>query len=421
MAIIQGLPGLEVTIFTDGSTAKEYDDPSGTDEVHRRPQVVTKYIECKDNEPFRIHLKATKKYSWGYENHALNFAAVIDGIWAKGELCSQKDTKDEAWERDISYRVVTNPNEPARYVFQEFAFSTLIKVDWTTDEQRESDMERMERLGTIEVKVYRTIVQGNGPTFVPAGEHPEDFIVSQEATRGKSQSHGTKFTCTQPATKPNYVKCSSISEDNGPIAIFRFKYRSRAALRLEGITPDPHTASDWLVEIPDDEKDEVNPGISRRNQRNSLNNSNETMKKTKKEEQEEKYTVDILAPPSPCHDIKRSHNSNSARLSRPEHSIFPDFQLPSPSFQKSMSHQKNAEAKTPEESMIERCRRIINQEAERIVDDQEREKFADRRARLSATPRRSVARSVTGSTNFDAFIRAQLEREEQVSEVPARY
>jgi hypothetical protein len=127
MAIIEGLPGIEVTIYTDGGTAKEYDDPSRIDEIHRRPQEVSKYIECKDNEPFRIHLSATKKYLWGYKDHALNFAALIDGIWAKGELCRQDDTEEEAWERDISYRVVKSPSEAARYVFQEFAFSTLIK------------------------------------------------------------------------------------------------------------------------------------------------------------------------------------------------------------------------------------------------------------------------------------------------------
>lgn len=127
MAIIQGLPGLEVTVFTNGCTAKEYDDPSETDGADQRPQVVTKYIECKDNEPFRIHLKATDEYPWGFKDHVLNFGAVIDGIWAKGDICRQEYTNEEDWERDISYRVVRSPNNYARYVLQEFAFSSIIK------------------------------------------------------------------------------------------------------------------------------------------------------------------------------------------------------------------------------------------------------------------------------------------------------
>jgi hypothetical protein len=65
-------------------------------------------------------------------------------------------------------------------------------ADRTTDEQLGLDMERVARIGIIEVKVYRTIVQGDGPTFVPAGEHPNEFTVSREATRGRSQSHATK-------------------------------------------------------------------------------------------------------------------------------------------------------------------------------------------------------------------------------------
>ncbi|KAI1167271.1 hypothetical protein F5B18DRAFT_602803 [Nemania serpens] len=251
MAIIQAVPGLEVTIFTNGRTAREYDDPSETDEIHQRPRTVTEYIECKDDKPFKIHVKATYQYSWGFKDHVLVFAAVTDGIWAKGEICREKDTDEEDWERDISYRVVESPDDPARYVLQEFAFSKIIKVGNATDEQYASDVKRMERLGTIEVKVYRATTKEHRPIFVPVGEHPECFAVSYEATREKSQSHGISFIRTQPAVKPNYISCSKLKYDIGPIAIFRFKYRARDALKQEGIIPDPKGHLDWLVEIPD--------------------------------------------------------------------------------------------------------------------------------------------------------------------------
>jgi hypothetical protein len=127
MAVITGLPGVEVTVFTNGCTAKEYDDPSELREADQCPRTVTKYIECKDDEPFRIHLKVTDEYLWGFKNHILNFAAVIDGIWARGQVCAEKDTEEEEWERDIIYRIVQNPDNPARYVFQEFAFAKIIK------------------------------------------------------------------------------------------------------------------------------------------------------------------------------------------------------------------------------------------------------------------------------------------------------
>ncbi|KAI8634194.1 hypothetical protein F5Y19DRAFT_470367 [Xylariaceae sp. FL1651] len=343
MAVIQGLKGLEVTIYTNGRTAKEYDDPSGTDDVHRRPRMITKYIECDGNEPFRIHLKATKEYLWGYKNHALNFAALIDGIWAKGELCQQEDTKDEEWERDISYRVVRNPDDPARYVYQEFAFAAIIKVDWAINERRESDIEQMERIGTIEVKVYRTLLQENGPAFVPAGEHPKDFFIHQEATRGKTQSHGTIFTCTQPATKPSYVQCANLKEDNGPLAVFRFRYRSREGLRLEGITPDPRAASDWIVEISDDDtKDSIAQGTSIHG-RNPLKKDD----KPKKEITEQTRIVDDLAPPRSGSDASQNHTPGSSRSTHEVQSIFPHFELPRSRFQNLFSRNGDCNTKTP--------------------------------------------------------------------------
>ncbi|KAJ8133309.1 hypothetical protein O1611_g306 [Lasiodiplodia mahajangana] len=319
MAIIQGLPGVEVTVFTNGCTAREYDDPSGLGEVYHCQRVVTKYIECKDDEPFRIHLKVTDEYPWGFKNHFLNVAAVIDGIWAKGELCWQKDTEKEDWEQDISYRIVRDPEDHARYVYQEFAFSKIIKVDDATDEKHASDVDRMERLGTIEVSVYRATPQEPGPVFVPAGEHPKDFIVSQEAVRWKAPSHGTKFTRTQPAVKPKYVKCSQLSEDHGPIAVFRFKYRSRQALRQEGVMLDPQDTSDWLVEVSDKEGDDEKHN-SKRNQRSLPSECRGIGRNIKRENTYS--SKDIALPPGLNSD--QSRNAKIRRFPQLNHSVFPD-------------------------------------------------------------------------------------------------
>ncbi|KAI1745425.1 hypothetical protein F4680DRAFT_465387 [Xylaria scruposa] len=339
MAIIQGLPGLEVTIFTGGRTAKEYKDPSETSGAHKRPRVITKYIECKDNEPFRIHLKATDEYSWGFKNHILNFGAVIDGVWAKGELCRQEYTKEEDWEREISYRVVKDPNDYARYILQEFAFSTIIKTDNVTDKQHESDMETMERLGTIEVKVHRATVQDNGSIFVPSGNHPKDFIISREAVKGKAKSHGTKFTRTQPAVKPQYIKCLALREDDGPIAIFRFKYRSREALVSEGISPDPQQPFHWLVEIADDEKAGGKRGNSGSNRHNTLSNSKEAEMKIKKEKEDG-------IPSSASSTTSHNNSAKRAEPSQLKRSVFPIIKLSYSGTQNAASTQNNSEPKS---------------------------------------------------------------------------
>ncbi|KAI0194794.1 hypothetical protein EV127DRAFT_502692 [Xylaria flabelliformis] len=339
MAIIRGLPGLEVTIFTGGRTAKEYNAPSETGAAHKCQQVVTKYIECKDNEPFRIRLKATDEYPWGFKDHILNFGAVIDGVWAKGELCRQEYTKEEDWEREISYRIVKNPNDYARYILQEFAFSSIIKTDNATDEQHESDMDTIERLGTIEVKVHRATVQDSGSFFVPGGNHPKDFNLSREAVKGNAKSHGTKFTRTQPATKPKYTKCLALKEDDGPIAIFRFKYRSREALILEGIRPEPQQPFHWLVEIPEDEKNRGKRGNSGGNVsgaqsksvylatnpssqlQNALSNSNKAKTKIKEENEDDGIPSSTSST--------TGHNSSTGQVEPPQlrRSILPNIKL----------------------------------------------------------------------------------------------
>ncbi|KAI0861394.1 hypothetical protein F4860DRAFT_524296 [Xylaria cubensis] len=321
MAIIRGLPGLEVTIFTGGRTTKEYNAPSETGAAHKCQRVVTKYIECKDNEPFRIRLKATDEYPWGFKDHILNFGAVIDDVWAKGELCRQEYTKEEDWEREISYRIVKNPNDYARYILQEFAFSSIIKTDNATDEQHESDMDTIERLGTIEVKVHRATVQDSGSFFVLGGNHPKDFNLSREAVKGKAKSHGTKFTRTQPATKPKYTKCLALKEDDGPIAIFRFKYRSREALILEGIRPEPQQPFNWLVEIPDDKKDKGKRGNSGSNLQNALSNSNKAKTKIKEENEDDGI------PSSTSSTTGHNNSTGQVELPQLRRSILPNIKL----------------------------------------------------------------------------------------------
>ncbi|KAI0472382.1 hypothetical protein F4859DRAFT_522296 [Xylaria cf. heliscus] len=400
MAIIRGLPGLEVTIFTNGRTAKEYDDPSKADNQDSR--VATKYIECKHNESFRIHLRATDEYSWGFKNHILNFAGVIDGIWAKGEICRQEDTKEEEWERDISYRVVKSPDNSARYVIQEFAFSSIIKTDDATDEQQESDVEKMERLGTIEVRVNRAKVEGNGPVSVPCGDHLKDFIISREALRGKAKSHGIKYTRTQPAVKPKYMRCSTLTEDDGPIAIFRFKYRSREALKLEGVMPDPQQPFDWLVEIPDDEEDGDKRRNSGGNRQNPLGKSDKAETKIKEEEEDD--GADIVSFPA----SSTAGQNNSKKLSEP-----PELKHPVP------YEIKHTRPKTQNQARIHGSSGVWN------IDSTVRDRYC-RLIRTGFTP--SQARSVVASrhsaprsvVNTSSHLRNRIESESRVKQEVGR-
>ncbi|KAI0542043.1 hypothetical protein GGR58DRAFT_527122 [Xylaria digitata] len=311
MAIIQGLPGVEVTIYTNRGTTKEYDDPSHAEKVQGCPQVITKYVECGDDELFGIHLKATKEYSWGPKNHVLNFSAAIDGIW--------------------------NPNDRTGCVVQGFAFSKLARVDRRQTGQHDIETKGMERLGTIKIKVYRMVLEkGNGAFLAPIDDQPEEFVVC----RGESQTHGIKFTNSQPATKPKYIKSSKLSEDNGPIAIFRFKYRSREALSLEGITSERRN---------NNENNDSQPCNSRPNQRSSPSGSRQPKAKIEK-------------------GISHSRNTKSAPPPRLKHSAFSHFQPSRSRVKRRVRNQNNTKAKGKDKMMKNSCR-ITDEDAEQLVDD----------------------------------------------------
>lgn len=73
MAVLDGLPGVEVTIVVDGADLHEYQDTDTVDD--RNP--VTKYIEAVDNTNFAIKIKVTKDAT--FEGDALVFYTKVDG------------------------------------------------------------------------------------------------------------------------------------------------------------------------------------------------------------------------------------------------------------------------------------------------------------------------------------------------------
>lgn len=77
MAVLDGVPGLEVAVHINGASAPEYDDPEG-DGSHG-PSTVTKYIESVEGAEFSIVTEVKHNYAWGYRNHELVTYVSIDG------------------------------------------------------------------------------------------------------------------------------------------------------------------------------------------------------------------------------------------------------------------------------------------------------------------------------------------------------
>ncbi|KAH9901743.1 hypothetical protein F4778DRAFT_124358 [Xylariomycetidae sp. FL2044] len=61
--------------------------------------------------------------------------------------------------------------------------------------------------------------------------------MSKEALRDRDLTHGVEFTPAIRTTKPTYVSTKRVVKDIGPLAMFRFVYRSKVYLKDEGIMP----------------------------------------------------------------------------------------------------------------------------------------------------------------------------------------
>ena len=83
MAVVDGLPGVEVTVKVGGRKAVEYDDPDAADAVDTLPnpacKTTSKYIESVDNAEFALLLNISHSYDWGYRDHSLSVHLFVDG------------------------------------------------------------------------------------------------------------------------------------------------------------------------------------------------------------------------------------------------------------------------------------------------------------------------------------------------------
>ncbi|KAI1403712.1 hypothetical protein F4819DRAFT_484362 [Hypoxylon fuscum] len=239
MAIIPEFPGPTVTVRINGQDAKEYDNKETAE--HRNEngvKICTKFIECKDDTPFTVHLNVTGDYKWGHRNHSLNIATFIDGEWAKGVFCREYDMYLGDWEKDISER--TYKDSAGRFMSQNFQFTGILAAETRGPSHYRLDREIAERIGTIEVKFYRVTENMNDYGFRPLGTKSADLQLSEEALKGVAISHGTGYSAPTQVNKDiHYVSCKTLPEDNGPTAIFRFKYRSKEALFRERVINGP--------------------------------------------------------------------------------------------------------------------------------------------------------------------------------------
>jgi hypothetical protein len=128
MAVIPGVPGLEVTIVCDGEALKEYPDIEWTN--HLFPNVPlharsANYVECKSDKEYSIQVKLTPGYV--FENPTMGFRFLVDGKSAGFWTCDVTQFHNFGHQRTHTCVGRSKQVSASHYKHYPFKFSSITK------------------------------------------------------------------------------------------------------------------------------------------------------------------------------------------------------------------------------------------------------------------------------------------------------
>ncbi|CAG8956667.1 hypothetical protein HYFRA_00012211 [Hymenoscyphus fraxineus] len=243
MAILEGLPGIQVTIESDGRPLDEYpDDEDFKFQEFSAPEkaMSTVFVPCVSDAAFSIGLRTTQEYvpslpPHGPYHNGLNFRVYVNGKRIRGKYTPSASPGN--WSSTVSKGRRSLGNNT--YLYQSLSFSTIQKIDDANADRIASDTKITNQgLGEIVVVVWRVICKDDELKVTRRRKAFKNVSqVSEKALKGKAISHGVKFDQGTTAHKPSGKSCDYVDGRHSAIAMFRFKYRSREALQQEMIIP----------------------------------------------------------------------------------------------------------------------------------------------------------------------------------------
>ncbi|KAI1427934.1 hypothetical protein F5Y12DRAFT_734314 [Xylaria sp. FL1777] len=307
MAIHEDVPGVEATVRCHERPLPELEDPNAhdSDDGGSCP-TVTKYIECVDDTEFGVSIVVDSTYHWGYRNHILVATVYIDGKHIRGSVIRERETRYGGLAiHQIKGKEVYS-HSSGIWSLRKCKFAAVNTIDDAQKERVESDLKVAKTLGTIEVRITRAIEYGfKNKTHFSTDAKSGNFELAEKSLKGKAVSHGTSYGVCEAIPSPAWIDARDIVEDNGPILIFRFMYRSRDALRRELIIPRSPSRSPAFEDLTPAERDRL-----ARERLNELRELRE--KKLKREDngpmikREFGEVFDLTQDPPVCRPTKKS-------------------------------------------------------------------------------------------------------------------
>ncbi|KAJ8131207.1 hypothetical protein O1611_g2423 [Lasiodiplodia mahajangana] len=259
MAIHEDVPGIEVTVRCAGQALPEYEDPDDhdNDDVAACP-LGTKYIECVDDTEFDVCIRVGPAYSWGYRHHVLKVATFVDGKYVRGSLIRSKDAIHGGYAIECVEGQESRSSRTGQWSKRKFKFAMVKTVDDAQKERLEKDIKVAKGLGTIEVKFTRVLDCGPSTSDYGGWKSSSGTLeLAEKSLKGKAISHGTSYGAKQYIRTPYFIHTRDLVEDNGPILILKFNYRSRDALKRELIVPRSPSHSPTFENLSQAERDRL--------------------------------------------------------------------------------------------------------------------------------------------------------------------
>ncbi|KAI1505430.1 hypothetical protein F5X99DRAFT_244249 [Biscogniauxia marginata] len=243
MAILKEVPGVEVTVQVNDRDAIEYDDPHASEQESDAASPTShNYIESIDDANFSVCVVATSQYRWGYPYHDIELKVLADGQFIRCQFISERDLTAGRCVRSIKGRRAFDPKKKEWYQ-QLCRFAAVSTVDDSKRDRVQSDKKVAAKLGVIEVRLRRIRNSGNyrrlSPQDFPAISTQSDrkYEIAEKSMKGKAISHGTAFSRGAKMSAPRHYDVEPIPGDRGNLAVYRFYYKSRDALKQEMIIP----------------------------------------------------------------------------------------------------------------------------------------------------------------------------------------
>ncbi|KAG9736997.1 hypothetical protein KCU73_g10112, partial [Aureobasidium melanogenum] len=182
MAILDGLPGVEIAVVVDGRDLHEYQDS----DTANKEDTVTKYIEAVDGANFAVKIKVTKDFE--FKGDFLCTQVRIDGTLVSYTAITPADAQAGAYDYHAdSIRV--NDESKRRLKFK--VLETVSEDDAGVSDNKE----RVQNLGKIEIWVNHENKLGLD-TSTSNYERPvvDEGAISEKDVKGKAITHTYRYS-----------------------------------------------------------------------------------------------------------------------------------------------------------------------------------------------------------------------------------